>query len=79
MPTYDYRCNENGRTVEVRHAMTVRVRSWGELCALAGFSPVEKLLGAGGVVRSEHLGSGVQPICERNAGPCCGGGACPMM
>ena len=87
MPTYDYRCAENGRTVEVRHAMNVRLRTWGELCAQAGLdpadvppeAPVEKLLGTGGVVRSENLGSGTQPMCERNAGPCCGGGGCPMM
>ncbi len=82
MPTYDYVCLHDGRTVEVRHPMNARPRTWGELCALTGLDPadvpaevaVEKRLGSGGVVRSEHLGSGAEPPCA--SGPCCGGGAC---
>ncbi|MGE0484983.1 MAG: zinc ribbon domain-containing protein [Gammaproteobacteria bacterium] len=86
MPTYDYVCHHNGRTLEVRHAMSHRVATWSELAALAGVdaagtppdAPVEKVLGTGGVVRSEHLGSGVAPACG-NPNPCCGGGACGYM
>lgn len=39
MPTYDYHCAANSRIVEVKHAMTEKVRTWGELCALAGLPP----------------------------------------
>ncbi|MFI4893090.1 MAG: zinc ribbon domain-containing protein [Phycisphaerales bacterium JB058] len=39
MPTYDYRCPANGRTVEVRHSMRESVSSWGDLCRLAGIDP----------------------------------------
>lgn len=82
MPTYDYHCAAAGRTVEVRHSMNARPQTWGELCALAGLdpldvpagAPVEKLLTAGNVVRSDSLGSGTAPPCA--TGPCCGGGAC---
>lgn len=38
MPTYDYRCEANGQVYEVRHAMALRPKTWGELreaCALA--------------------------------------------
>ncbi|MGE0383748.1 MAG: zinc ribbon domain-containing protein [Gammaproteobacteria bacterium] len=84
MPTYDYHCTHNDRTVEVRHPMNLRLHSWGELCALAGIdpdgaphdAPVEKVLGTGGVVHSANLGSGTAPPCA--TGPCCGGGMCGM-
>ena len=36
MPTYDYRCNENAKIVEVKHPMSNEVKTWGELCELAG-------------------------------------------
>ena len=35
MPTYDYICDSNGQVVEVKHAMSSEVHSWGELCELA--------------------------------------------
>jgi hypothetical protein len=52
MPLYEYICPGNNQTVEVRHGMTERVSTWGELCRLAGVelgttpedSPVERLL-----------------------------------
>lgn len=31
MPTYDYRCEANGQVYEVRHAMALRPKTWGEL------------------------------------------------
>ncbi len=39
MPTYEYRCPANGKTVEVSHAMSEQVRTWGELCARAEIDP----------------------------------------
>lgn len=39
MPRYEYRCEANGRTVEVAHAMSERLATWGELCERAGIDP----------------------------------------
>ncbi|MGB0767112.1 MAG: zinc ribbon domain-containing protein [Phycisphaeraceae bacterium] len=81
MPTYEYYCPANRRTLEVMHAMSRRVSTWGELCALADAEPgsidpdepVEKLLSAGMIVRGEK-----QPDLDCGApGGCCGGG-CAM-
>ncbi len=82
MPSYDYRCDANGRVVEVNHKMNDQVDTWGDLCELAGISPgdtpldapVKKLATGGQVVSSRNLGSGSAPACA--SGPCCGGGAC---
>lgn len=41
MPTYDYYCPSNGRTVEVRHSLSETVSNWGELCRCAGIEPGE--------------------------------------
>ena len=54
MPVYEYRCEANGRTLEVRHGMDERLRSWGELSERASAdlgdtppdAPVERLLSA---------------------------------
>ena len=78
MPTYEYRCEKNGRLVEVRHSMAERLSSWGELCARAGISPgktdpkapVQKLISAG-FVRAGSGGS--EPECAQ---PGCGSGFC---
>ncbi|MGD2112841.1 MAG: zinc ribbon domain-containing protein [Gammaproteobacteria bacterium] len=82
MPTYDYRCIDAGRVVEVQHRMSETVANWGELCALAGIdpgatpagAPVERLITGGQVVRSTSLGDASAPACA--SGPCCGGGMC---
>jgi len=29
MPTYDYRCDANGKTVEVIHRMSEQLNTWG--------------------------------------------------
>jgi hypothetical protein len=81
MPTYDYYCAANDRTVEVKHRMSEQVTTWVELCALAGIdagdtpvdAPVEKLATGGQVVRSAALKDSVPPC---SSGPCCGGGGC---
>ena len=39
MPRYDYRCDDNGVTLEVIHSINDRVNTWGDLCARAGFDP----------------------------------------
>ena len=54
MPYYEYRCAENGRTLEVRHGMDERLATWGELVRAAGAdpgdtpsdAPIERLLSA---------------------------------
>ena len=39
MPRYDYHCEENGWTVEVRHGMDEKLKSWGEVCERAEIDP----------------------------------------
>lgn len=54
MPKYEYFCEANGETVEVRHGMDFRIRNWGELCFAAQVpmgetdfeAPVRKLMSA---------------------------------
>ena len=83
MPSYDYYCESNERVLEVRHGISDRVETWGELCERLGIprdgtpasAPVRRLANGGQVVRSDSLGSGMMPPCE-SGGPCCGGGAC---
>lgn len=82
MPTYEYRCEANGRLVEVRHRMAEKLRTWGELCERAGIpagrtnpqAPVEKLLSAGFI----SVDSAKSPAWE--GGACgqqvCGTGEC---
>jgi hypothetical protein len=84
MPTYDYHCPANGRTVEVSHKLADRVRTWGDLCKRAGLplagmpgkSKVERLITGGSLIGS--LGSAKERPCD--SGPCgapvCGGGTC---
>ena len=77
MPTYDYHCPANGRTVEVKHPMRERVRTWGELCALAALplestpaqTPVTKQLAAIGIGGA----SAAAPAAPRGG---CGSGGC---
>lgn len=83
MPTYDYRCDNNGQVLEVRHGMQETVPTWGELCALLDMdpgstpvdSPVTKLATGGQVVKSNNLGESSPPC---GSGPCCGGGMCGL-
>ncbi len=32
MPVYEYYCEENGRSVQVRHGIDVELTTWGEVC-----------------------------------------------
>jgi hypothetical protein len=84
MPTYDYRCDANGRVVEVQHRMSESLATWGELCAAAGLepgdtpaeSPVRRLATGGNVISGKALGSGAAPACT--TGTCCPGGFCGL-
>jgi len=80
MPTYDYRCDSNQRELEVRHSMNAEVKTWGELCELAGVDPgdtpagaaVKRLATGGNVVGAGGRSEVPMPA----GGVCCGGGAC---
>ncbi len=84
MPTYEYRCETNGRLVEVSHKMAERLKTWGELCERAGIAPgrtdpkarVAKLISAGFIGSGggdSSAGACDLPAC--GSGPC-GGGFC---
>ncbi|MGB1125483.1 MAG: zinc ribbon domain-containing protein [Phycisphaeraceae bacterium] len=83
MPTYEYYCPANQKTLEVMHSMSRSVSTWGELCELADAKPgktapnepVEKLLSAGMVISSDK---NMPDFDCGNPGGCCGGGACSM-
>jgi hypothetical protein len=55
MPTYDYHCEQNSRTVSIQHSMKEKIHTWGELCQRAGVdlgstpaaAPVERLITGG--------------------------------
>jgi hypothetical protein len=77
---YEYRCEANGRLVEVQHKMAERLLTWGELCKRAGIAigrtepeaPIEKLLSVG------YIGGGTATdsdaaMCDA---PGCGAGGC---
>lgn len=82
MPTYDYHCESNDRTIEVKHPIATSISNWGELCALAGTTlgdtpaeaPVRKLFGGANVVKSSSLRNN-EPACA-SGGPCCGAQSC---
>lgn len=75
MAIYEYRCEANGRTVEVRHGMSEEIRTWGELAERAGVepgdtpatAPVSRLMSAGVPMTGNGSASKGEP-----AGPPCG-------
>ena len=75
MAIYEYHCETNGRTVEVRHGMGERLQTWGELAENAGLevdgtpadAPIERQMSAGVPMTD---GSGPSPA--PSAGPPCG-------
>ena len=83
MPTYDYRCEANGRIYEVRHPISLSISNWAELCDAGALdpenipvdAPVRKVIRTtGGVVSSEHLKNPDAPPCMSGGG--CHGGSC---
>lgn len=81
MPTYDYRCEADGKVYEVKHRMSESISNWGELCDMAGIEPgdisndtaVTRLATGGNLVTSSNLGDKAAP-CGAPGG--CAGGAC---
>ena len=77
MPTYDYRCDTNGRVLEVSHRMSESLATWGELCARAGIdtgdtpaeTPVHRLATGGNIISSTSRGSSAAPRPPVAAGP----------
>ncbi len=84
MPTYDYRCETNGRTVEVKHGMAENLSTWGELCERTGVelggtpadSPIKRLISGGQIISSSVLSNPEAPAC--NTGSCCPSGVCGL-
>ena len=89
MPTYEYKCESNGRVVEVSHKMAEKVKTWGDLCKRAEISPgktdpktpVTKLMCAGYVNTGSSGGFSEaacdMPGCDAPMGGC-GGGMCGL-
>jgi predicted nucleic acid-binding Zn ribbon protein len=83
MPTYEYRCEANGRTVEVSHKMAELMHTWGELCERAGIAPgrtdrnapVSKLMSAGFISMGSSSSAMTCPVTGSEA-PACGNSAC---
>lgn len=86
MPTYDYRCDTNGRVLEVRHRMSEQLNTWGELCACVGAetgdtpaeAPVHRLATGGNIISSTSRGSGAAPMPACANSNCCQGGMCGL-
>jgi hypothetical protein len=78
MPTYEYYCEANGKTIEVIHSMSCELETWGEVCELAELdvgdtpkdSPVIRQLSA---ISSLIPKGGGEPRGGSGSG-CCGGG-----
>ena len=82
MPAYDYHCETNGRTVEVSHAMTTLLQTWGELCDSADLDPGQTPVDAplrrvfsAPLIGGKEPASAAQPTpsvpCQPNGCPCC--------
>ena len=77
MPFYEYFCSANNKTIEVKHGMTERLKTWKEVCELAaiplentpGNTPVERLLSVPMI-----LEKGKASAKPSRSGPCSHGG-----
>ncbi|KOR30909.1 regulator [Achromatium sp. WMS2] len=84
MPTYDYRCEVNGKVVEVNHRFGEKLTTWGEVCNRAGMdagdtpleAPVVRLATGGNVLKSMKFKAEAGPACA--SGSCCAGGMCGL-
>jgi predicted nucleic acid-binding Zn ribbon protein len=80
MPAYDYYCEENGRTVQVRHGLDVELTTWGEVCYAAQvamgetdfLAPVRRLVSAVAIAtpvgNAALRGKGFTKLVRRDAG-----------
>lgn len=80
MPAYDYHCDENGRTVQVRHGLETELKTWGEVCYAAQvplgdtdfLAPVRKLVSAPAIAvpvsNSDLRGKGFTKLVRRDHG-----------
>ena len=80
MPRYDYECEKNGWTVEVRHGIHEKLTTWGEVCERAEIdpgdtplnTPVERLISAPSLAfpkgNSELKGMGFTKLVRRSDG-----------
>lgn len=79
MPIYEYRCPDNGRTVEVRHGMNEVLTRWGDVARRAGIdpgptppdAPVERLMSAPVPLTATSHGGGETPAPRAPCGPGC--------
>ena len=61
MPMYEYLCEANGEVIEAVHGMSIRYKTWGEICEHAkrslGYTPadapVKRLIGCGNWTNSQ--------------------------
>ncbi len=68
MPYYDYQCSANGRTIEVRHGMSEKLTTWGQLADRAAIdvgdtpadAPVRRLMSAPVPVTGSSGDTGLQ-------------------
>jgi predicted nucleic acid-binding Zn ribbon protein len=66
MPSFDFRCEANGQTVEVMLKMHEEIHTWGELCARKGLplgetpadAPIAKVFSSAVVMDRKRMGSG---------------------
>jgi len=65
MPYYEYHCGTNGQTLEVRHGMSERLSTWGELTELTDVEPGDTPSDA----PIERLMSAPVPLSGSSAGP----------
>lgn len=86
MPTYEYKCEANGRVVEVSHKMAEQIQTWGELCVRAEIqpdstdpkTPVTKLMSAGFVNTGSTSRSETMPEMPGCGSGMCGSGMCGL-
>ena len=83
MPTYEYFCSQNNQIVEVKHSMSEKLKTWGEVCEHTGIdlgsttadTTVKRLISGGQFVQSSALNN-PEPACA--SGGCCPSGMCGL-
>ncbi len=81
MPTYDYHCPDNGRTVPVWHSVNRHLATWGDLCAETGealgdtpaAAPLNRLITGGQVITRGETGAPTPMPCGKRTCGCAHG------